>query len=160
MNIGKISNAQFRGAYYIKGKGADVKQTEDLIKSNYKDRLKVAQIGSGYLTNDTPTSILVTTRYDVDVYDYLDRWEKECCNDIAEQYPNSLKREDFENLQDFLKYKIAYDDFVNIKAIEDNCEFIENPKTLEAEDVLDAIKHDRFDFEYGEIEELKEKTEE
>ncbi len=153
MNIGRISNCTFKGAYFISGNGRDVKKAEDNIKAENQNA-KTYAIGAEYTTDTLPAYILVTTGKDTETYDSFRRnKENEYRSEAEDNKPAKFEKRDFRNVKAYASYSIYYKAGIHMDVINKYCKFEQSPKILDANEVLDSITHKKFDFENGKIEE-------
>ena len=103
MQINRISNTQFKGAYFITGCGKEVKEAEEKIESKLKDNYDITKLGYGYTTNEAPAYILVTTGDDVARYNkFAAARQRDCYNALLEENPEK-SAENFDDKHDYLK---------------------------------------------------------
>ena len=151
MHINRISNTQFKGAYFIVGNGDRVKLAEEKIAKKLNKEGEIKKIGYGYTTNDMPTYLLVTTGEDVAKYNRFAATQlKDCYEKVTKQLPPKKTIEDFDTHHDFLNYRVTRKGIHTIEAISQYCNFANKPYVLDVEDVLSSIEEDGFDYLSGE----------
>ncbi len=152
MNIGKISNVSFNGAYIIKGKGEDVKQAVDEIKKH--PQCSIEGLEFAYTSADMPACVLVTTGKDTKKYNdfYADdkKKEAESFNKMFQSMPERFTKDDFKNLRKYMEYKANHQHRVWIAAIKKDCGF-KNLQILDGEKVFESMRQGEFDYSEGKI---------
>ena len=178
MNISKISSASFKGAYFVSGKGEDVRKVHDILKfgiidssNNSSDKLllndpydykkhcpkeiegTINTIGEGYSVNEFPAYLLFTTgTRDKRAYGTFTKNQKKYYQNEVKKNPTNLSKKDFVgHLSQWVIEKCKYEGEIWMSAIKNNCRFKNKPKELDAAKVLSAIQQQKFDYINGKI---------
>lgn len=154
MNIGKISNIAFKGAYAVVGMGKDAAKLEDKILEHRNVKYKTMQInrlGYGILEDDLPAYFLVTTGDDIKKYNQFAQNYDEYRKIADMQLPDYSKREDFANGDEYIKHFVTHEGALDIDIINQWCNFNGGLNVVNAKNALKAIGENRFNFNNGDI---------
>ena len=150
MNVGKISNVAFNGAYIITGRGEDVKNVEDEIKQHKECRIVGSEFG--YSAADMPAYLLITTGKDTDKYDKFialdEQKETSSFKKTSEKMPEKFTRDDFKDVYKYMKYKALHQYRVWLTTIKQECGF-DNLQLLDSKKALESINEGNFNYSDG-----------
>ncbi len=159
MHSNGISAQSFKGAYFVKGSGKEVKDFEDAAKSKTYDKpdsLCTKVVGDGYTSCDMPACLLVVTGdNDIKAYKKFLKNEDKFCRSIPK---NELKRIKADNCDDWAsRIRETIINHMNsyMEIVKENCKFKNTPDTLDAADALRALDADKFDWRNGKIKDNK-----
>lgn len=146
----------FKGAYIINGKGKDVKtvreELEALQKCHPKEKMQIDNVGYGYLENEVPAYLLVTTGNDVEIYnDYVKNHHNEYRRISELEFPEYAGPNDFSDAIDYIEYFLKHEAVIDINAIQQGCRFKEDLGIFSALKILKAIKENNFDHINGKL---------